>query len=64
MQRGSEPVRAAALAGLAAGGPLAGLGSVAVSPPDPRINPLDHQTAHELTVLRAEVEKALPAEQP
>jgi hypothetical protein len=64
MQRGTEPVRAAALAGLAGRGPLAALGAVAVTPPDPRMVPIDHQTAYELTTLRAEVEKALLARKP
>jgi hypothetical protein len=36
MERGRQPVRAAALAGLTACGPLAGLGSLVVSPPDLR----------------------------
>jgi tRNA A-37 threonylcarbamoyl transferase component Bud32 len=59
MQRGAEPVRAAVLSGLAAAGPLVALGGLAVTPPDPRLELLDHQSAHELTALRAEVEKAL-----
>jgi hypothetical protein len=59
MRRGSGPVRATALAGLAGRGSLAALGAFAVTPPDPRLVPLDHQTAHELTALRAEVELAL-----
>jgi hypothetical protein len=64
MQRGSEPARAAALAGLAARGPLAALGTLVVTPPDPRLVPLDHQTAHELTALRAEVERGLLTQKP
>jgi hypothetical protein len=64
MRRGPETVRSAALAGLAAGGPLAALSGLAVAPPDPRLEPLRHQTAHELTALRAEVEKALGAVKP
>ncbi len=64
MQRGSEPLRAAALAGLAARSPLAALGAVAVTPPDPRLVPLDPHTAYELTALRAEVEKALAKQKP
>jgi hypothetical protein len=64
MERGRQPVRAAALAGLAGRDPLAGLGGLVVTPPDPRLNPLDHQTAHELITLRAEIEKALAAENP
>jgi hypothetical protein len=61
MQRGSEPIRAASLAGLAARSPLSALAALPLTPPDPRLVPLDHQTAHELTALRAEVEKALAA---
>jgi hypothetical protein len=61
MQRGSEPVRAASLLGLAPRGPLAALGSLAVTAPDPRLVPLDPWTAHALTALRAEVVQALPA---
>jgi hypothetical protein len=64
MNRGTEPVRAASLLGLRRSGPLAALGGIAVTPPDPRLVPLDHWTAHELTCLRAEVEKALAAEKP
>ena len=48
-------------AGLAASGPLGALAGLAIEPPDPRLEPLDHQTAHELKALRAEVEKALAA---
>jgi WD40 repeat protein len=55
MQRGSESIRTAALAGLAVRGPLAGLASLAVTPPAP----LDHQTALEWFSLRAEVALAL-----
>jgi WD40 repeat protein len=57
MQRRSESVRAASLAGLASRSPLAGLGSLPVTP-------LDHQTAHDLAALRAEVEKALAEHRP
>jgi hypothetical protein len=32
---------------------------LAITPPDPRLMPLDPQTAHDLTALRAEVEKTL-----
>jgi hypothetical protein len=38
--------------------------SVPVTIPDPRLVPLDHQTAHELTALRAEVERRLAAQKP
>jgi hypothetical protein len=64
VRRGSEPIRAASLAGFAGRSPLVALGSLAVTPPDPRLVPLDHQIAHELTALRAEVEKALAAQKP
>jgi WD40 repeat protein len=64
MQRGSEPVRAASLAGLAARSPLTALAGLVVTPPDPRLEPLDHQTAHELTALGAEVERALAKQKP
>jgi hypothetical protein len=37
---------------------------LAVTPPDPRLVPLDHQTAHELTALRTEVERALATQKP
>jgi hypothetical protein len=56
-------VRAAALAGLGAGGALAGLGGVAAPAADPRLSPRE-QTARKLTALRAEAEKALAAEKP
>jgi hypothetical protein len=59
MQPGSEPVRAAALAGLAARGPLFALGSLPVTPPDPRLLAMDQPTAHELFALRGEVERCL-----
>jgi hypothetical protein len=59
MQRGTEPVRVASLAGLSSRSPLTALSSLVVTPPDPRLVPLDHQTAYELTALRAEVETAL-----
>jgi hypothetical protein len=61
MRPGTEPVRAVALAGLGARGPLAALGGVSVTPPDYRLVPLDGWTARELTALRAEVEKGLAA---
>jgi hypothetical protein len=61
---GSEPVRAASLAGLAAPRALTALAGLAVTPPDPRLVPLDPQTAHELTALRGEVEKALAGQEP
>jgi WD40 repeat protein len=61
MRQGGEPVRAAGLLGLAVRGPLTALASQAVPPPDPRLEPLDRQTAQELTALRAEAEKALTA---
>jgi hypothetical protein len=64
MQRGSEPVRAASLSGLAVRSPLTALAGLAVTPPDPRLVPLDAQTAHELTALRSEVEKALAHHKP
>jgi hypothetical protein len=64
MRRGREAVRAAALAGLLARPSLAAVGSLSVGPPDPRRVPLEAQTAHELTALRAEVEKALAAKKP
>jgi hypothetical protein len=64
MKRGSEPIRAASLSGLAAHSPLTTLASLAVTPPDPRLVPLDPQTAHELTALRTEVEKALANHKP
>jgi hypothetical protein len=64
MRRGRETVRAAALAGLLARPSLAAVGGLSVRPPDPRLVPLDAQTAHELTALRAEVEKALAAQKP
>jgi hypothetical protein len=57
MDRGTLPGKVAALAGLAAAGPLATLAGLAVEPPDPRFGPLDHQTAYELKTLRAEVDK-------
>jgi hypothetical protein len=59
MRRGTEPVRAGSLAGLASCGPLASFAGLAITPPDPRLVPLHHQTAHELNALRTEVEKAL-----
>jgi hypothetical protein len=43
---------------------LTALGSLAVTPPDPRLVPLDHHTARELTALRAEVERALATQKP
>jgi hypothetical protein len=56
MQRGNPTVKAASLLGRAGRQPFAAL---AVEHVDPRFNPLDHQTAHELKALRAEAEKAL-----
>jgi DNA-binding beta-propeller fold protein YncE len=60
--RGTQPVRAISLLGLRLAGPLAALSGMAMRPPDPRLVPLDHATAHELASLRAEVEKALARE--
>ena len=62
MDRGDLPGKITPLVGLAAGGPLAALGGMAGPPPDPRLEPLYRQTAHELTALRAEAEKALAKE--
>jgi hypothetical protein len=59
MRQGSEPVRAAALAGLRTAGPLSALAPLALTPADPRLEALQPQTAYELNRLRAEVEKAL-----
>jgi hypothetical protein len=58
MRRGPRAVQAASLVGLARRGPLVAIAGLALAPPDPR---LDHQTAHELEAIRAEVEKALGA---
>jgi hypothetical protein len=55
------PQRAAALLGLRQVGPLAALGGAVAPAPDPRLNPLDPFTAHELHVLRREAEQALVA---
>ncbi len=54
--RGSEHVRAAALAGLTAPSPLTALVGLVSPPPGPRLARLDTQTAQELTALFAEVE--------
>jgi hypothetical protein len=64
MRLGRETIRAAALAGLLARPSLAAVGGLSVSPPDPRLVPLDAQAAHELAALHAEVEKALAAKKP
>jgi hypothetical protein len=61
MRRGREPAWAAALAGQLAHPSLATVGGLSARPP---LVPLDAQTAHELTALRAEVEKALAAQKP
>jgi hypothetical protein len=61
MRQGTAPVRIATLAALGVGGPVTALVGLAVRPADPRLEPLHQQTAHELAVLRAEVEKALAA---
>jgi DNA-binding beta-propeller fold protein YncE len=63
-ERGPAPVRATTLAGLVVRGPLPALGALVISPPDPRRTQIDYQTTHELTALRAEVEKALAALKP
>jgi hypothetical protein len=59
MQLGAGTMQAVGLTGLACRSPFAALAVLAVAPPDPRLNLLDHQTAYELKTLRAEVEKAL-----
>src|SRR5262249_49391027 len=59
MDQGRPPLTAASLLGARSGGPLTALGALIQTPADARLNPLDPFTAHELTSLRAEVEKAL-----
>jgi hypothetical protein len=58
MDRSDQPLRATSLVGLSAATPFAALGALA-QPPDPRLNPLDPFTGHELRTLRKEVETAL-----
>jgi hypothetical protein len=59
LDQAGQPMRAASLVALRPAGPLATLAALAHPPPDPRLNPLDPFTGHELGTLRAEVEKAL-----
>jgi hypothetical protein len=59
MRQGVAPVRAAALTGLVPSGPLAALAPLAITPPAPRLQLLQAQTAYELNAVRAEVEQEL-----
>jgi hypothetical protein len=58
MDNGTAPQRVASLLAARTAGPLAALTALA-HVPDVRLNPLDSFTAHELYVLRREVETAL-----
>jgi hypothetical protein len=61
MDNGTAPQRLASLLGARPAGPLAALAAVA-HVPDPRLNPLDPFTAHDLDSLRREAETALTDE--
>ena len=62
MDRGALLGKITALVGLAAGGSLPALASVAVPLPNSRLEPLHQRTSHELNTLRTEVRKALAKE--
>jgi WD40 repeat protein len=55
LDRGQEAVRAANVAGALPGGVLAGVATLGTPPADPRYNPFDWETWHEIDVLRREL---------
>jgi hypothetical protein len=61
---GQEAVRAANVVGALPGGILSGTASLSAPPADPRYNPFDWETWHEIDVLRRELAPRFEAKQP
>jgi tetratricopeptide (TPR) repeat protein len=64
LDRGQEAVRAANVAGTFPAGVLPGMAALLAPPADPRYNPFDWETWHEIDVLRRELAPRFEAKKP